>query len=205
MRILLPTHLFPKKPVEPECVIPPPPVFFTGPDGTFKIHKAKLAYMVAAAEEYAALHGYSVMYPDEVVYPRGAVCYEPMDRFLETKLRKAGVVIDKVGGFPGFVLNPKAYTGPAKLTSVYREARRAAKLLEGVPSMDAENRAPPTPARVSSATPPRKNLTPAINPGIAFVEKRFRDHYGDASACAYFPTCLSTALVIPSRAAAEWL
>lgn len=191
MRIILPTHLFPEKPVERECVIALDPVFFTGPDGTFKIHKGKLAYMVAAAEEYAALHGYSVMYPDEVVYPRGAVCYEPMDRFVEKKLRKAGV---EISGYPGFVLDPKAYEGPLKLVSVYKEARRAANLLQGVPSMDARNRAPPTPELIRSAKPPRKNVTPAMKRAIAFVEKRFPDHYGDASACAYFPTTRRSAL-----------
>ena len=189
MRILLPTHLFPDKPSEP-CVIALDPVFFTGPDGTFKIHKAKLAYMIATCEEYASLHGFKVMYPDEVVYPKGSVCYEPMDRFVEKKLRKAGV---EIAGYPGFVLDPKGYKGSLKLVSVYKEFKRKTGLLEGVPSMDSENRQPPDEG-LDKAVPPKKNLTPAMKKAIEYVEKHYPDHYGDASACGFYPSTRKAAL-----------
>lgn len=189
MRVLLPTHLFPDKPKE-ECIIALDPVYFTGPDGTFKIHKGKLAYLIAAAEEYAALHGYKVMYPDDVSYPRGAVCYEPMDRFVEEKLKKAGVKID---GYPGFVLDPKKYAGPLKLVSVYNEARRAAGILEGVKSMDHSNRERPD-STVEKIKSRKKSVTAAMRKAIAYVQKRYPDHYGDATACAYFPSTRKAAL-----------
>ena len=189
MRILLPTHLFPEKPTEP-CAIALDPVFFTGPDGTFKIHKGKLAYTIASCEEYAALHGIEVMYPDEVVYAKGDVCYEPMDRAVEKKLRKAGV---EIAGYPGFVLDPKAYEGPLKLVSVYKEFRRVTGLLEGVPSMDAENRRPPD-EELDKAVPPKKTVTPAMKKAIAYVEKNYPDHYGDATACGFYPSTRRAAL-----------
>lgn len=189
MRILLPTHLFPKKPSEP-CVIALDPVYFTGPDGTFRIHKGKLAYIIAACEEYASLHGFKVMYPDEVVYPEGAVCYEPMDRFIEKKLRKAGVVID---GYPGLILNPREYEGSLKLVSVYKEVRRVTGILRGVPSMDKENRHPPDEG-LENAAPIDKNLTPAMRKAIEYVDNHYPDHYGDASACGFYPSTRKSAL-----------
>ena len=166
------------------------PVFFTGPDGTFKIHKAKLAYMIASCEEYAAQHGIEVMYPDEVVYAKGDVCYEPMDRAVEKKLLKGGV---EIAGYPGFVLDPKAYDGPLKLVSVYKEFRRKTGLLEGVPSMDAENRHPPDEG-LDKAVPTKKILTPAMKKAIAYVEKHYPDHYGDATACGFYPSTRRAAL-----------
>jgi hypothetical protein len=54
VRLLMPTHLFPVKHAEARVVVALDPVFFEGPDGTFKIHKGKIAYLVAAATEYAA-------------------------------------------------------------------------------------------------------------------------------------------------------
>lgn len=189
-RVLLPTHLFADKPQEEDVVIALDPVFFTGPDGTFKIHKGKLAYLIAAAEEYAGLHGYRVMYPGEVSYPRGAVCYQPMDRFVEKKLRKAGVTMD---GYPGFVLDPAAYDGPLKLVSVYKRAREASGILRGAKSMDHANRERPD-ERIAEERGPKKSLTKRMREAIRYVEAHYPDHYGDASACGYFPSTRRSAL-----------
>lgn len=62
LRILFPTQLFDLKHKESKITLVLDPVFFSGPDGSFRIHKAKLVYMLSASLEYAKIHNVDVCY-----------------------------------------------------------------------------------------------------------------------------------------------
>jgi hypothetical protein len=189
------------------------PVFFTGPDGTFRIHKAKLAYLVAAAEEFASETGAGVVYPDDVDAeyarlgsgggggrPLGFCPFDPMDRFVSRRLREAGIPVGSGrSAFPGFVLDPRAYPGAARLNPVYAAAREATGLLPGWSgSLDSENRERPDPGFAAwsrrPGRPPRRSPTRAMRLAAAWVESRYPDHPGDALACGYYPATRRAAL-----------
>lgn len=92
-RILFPNQLFNIKHKESRVIVVLDPVFFSGPDGTFKIHKAKLAYLLAASLEYVTENKADICYPEDVaelyrsLKEVPVVAYPPMDRFVEHKLR----------------------------------------------------------------------------------------------------------------------
>lgn len=196
VRLLMPTHLFPARHAEPRVVVALDPVFFTGPDGTFKIHKGKIAYLVAAAREFAAATGAEVCCPDDVdalyrsLTDQDVVAYPPMDRFVEAKLR--GLRKLRTEPHPGFAL--RDYAGPAKLVSVYKAAREKTGILVGARSQDASNRAPPDRALLDGAPPLKKTLSAAARSAAAFADRAYPDHFGDATACGYFPTTRRSAL-----------
>lgn len=199
VRLLMPTHLFPVKHAEARVVVALDPVFFEGPDGTFKIHKGKIAYLVAAATEYAAHFGAEVCYPEAVAALYGSletaevVAYPPMDRFVEKKLKKLKKLL--IEPHPGFVLSPTEYSGAEKLVSVYKAAREKTGILKSAKSLDESNREPPDDGLSSKADPPKKApMSKAARAAVAYAERAYPDHFGNARACCYYPATRKAAL-----------
>lgn len=200
-RVLLPTHLFPIKHAEKTVYVVLDPVLFTGPDGTFKIHKAKLVYLITVAEEFATGRpNVKVVYPDDAqtLYEslgseEGLVAYPPLDRAIEAKYRKflPGLTFEK---HSGFVIDPSDYDGALKLGSVYRKAREITGVLPNAKSMDKDNRHPPDDFLVESAKPPSRRVSATMKRAIEYVEKRYPDHLGNAGGAGYYPTTRKAAL-----------
>jgi hypothetical protein len=206
IRILMPTHLFPALDTSGgrRAAVVLDPVFFTGPDGSFRVHKGKLAYLLAAADEYARRHrgAVAVVPPSEVEgYYRSlskrradVAAYDPLDRFAAARLLAhfPGLVFDR---HPGFVLDPQTYSGPLRLTPVYKAAREAAGIMVGEPSRDKANRTPPDAALAEfRASRPRRRMTAALRRAVAAVEAEYPTHFGNAAAAAYYPTTRRSAL-----------
>lgn len=199
--VLLPTHVFPIRHPHRAVYVVLDPVLFTGPDGTFRTHKAKLVYLVAVAEEFARRRpSVTVVYPDDAdalyssLADADADAYPPLDRYIEAKFRESMPRLRYLR-HPGFVLDPEGYGGPLKLTQVFGAARRAAGIMPGeLRSTDRENRHPPDRHLLRAASPPRQAATPAMRRAIDYVRKRFPEHHGEADGAGYYPATRRAAL-----------
>lgn len=203
------THLFQ---VARTAAVPPTavvldPVLFEGPDGSFRIHKGKLAYLVAAAEEFCRGDRLRVVYPDDAdaFYAKVAasadrvLVYDPLDRFIERRLRSVFGSALVLEPNPGFVLDPTAYGGALRLAPVYKAARAATGIMVGTTSQDAANRAPPDEALLSFDAEPRRRRGRVLDDAVKYVERRFPDHVGDARAARLYPMSAASAAAAARR------
>jgi deoxyribodipyrimidine photolyase-like uncharacterized protein len=123
-----------------------------------------------------------------------------MDRFIEEKLRFFKRI--KFEKHPGFVIDPYVYTGPIKLTPIFKEARDEIGILVGVKSKDILNRFPPTESFVNDIRkhnekyiPGSKFVSKNVETAISYVEKHYSHHFGNIEGFRYFPFTRKDALI----------
>ncbi|AUF82604.1 deoxyribodipyrimidine photolyase-related protein [Tetraselmis virus 1] len=192
MHVIFMHQLFKDPPAGSKIVIEP--ILFTGPDGKFKIHKAKIAYLYSCMYKYSELYKLEVLSVEELIQlnPSEILITDPLDRYIEKKwkkLFKSKLQINRQ--HPGFILND--YKGPLTLRSVDKECRRILGVLEGVPSHDENNRNPPD-SEMKHYAPKKYRLDKHIKKAINVVNNKFATHVGDVHAVRYFPTTRNQAL-----------
>jgi hypothetical protein len=205
IRIIYPTQLFDVKHKESKITLVLDPVFFSGPDGSFRIHKAKLVYMLAASLEYAKMYNLDVCYPNDTeqfyasIVNVPVIAYPPMDRYIEKKLHNLKNI--SFDTHPGFVIDPYSYNGPIKLTPIFKAARDITGIIVGVKSKDKYNRVPPNTSFVNEITEYEKNTyigysdLASVQTAISYVEKHHSTNFGNIEGYRYFPFTRKDALI----------